>query len=402
MKFYNEKSLSLPLDVILAQKGYFYKKEKCSANFLTMKNEKDDLIVITRQNNGHYLYFNPINDADKGNIYSFCKNRNLSIDDLLDKKDLKDLQTKEHNIKPSSLNNKAIEAINAYNELNPLNLNDNFLHTQRLINKDILAKFSGLKTDKFGNACVPSFLNNEYKGVALINQCGFMSYLSKPLNKGEALIKQLCYGKKGLEVLKGEDVKAKELENIIVCESMIDALSLFELKGFESKNVLLCSTNGQITQSHLDMLKGFVSLSKNAKFTLGFDNDEKGVNFTKKISEILKGQELCVLKPILKDFNDDLVMIKCLNLNKDFNLNHLQKLVENEFINKIIYFLDKKGDFYEYSFEQKLNEALLAKERLNFIKPKFEAFCEKNFKQTMDNALFRMSEFIKKQKALSR
>ena len=56
MRFYNQENLLLPLDMILAENGYSYKKEKCSRNHLTMKNENDDLIVITRASNGHYLY----------------------------------------------------------------------------------------------------------------------------------------------------------------------------------------------------------------------------------------------------------------------------------------------------------------------------------------------------------
>lgn len=69
MRFYNQENLLLPLDMILAENGYSYKKEKRSRNHLTMKNENDDLIVITRASNGHYLYFNPIDDKDKGNTF---------------------------------------------------------------------------------------------------------------------------------------------------------------------------------------------------------------------------------------------------------------------------------------------------------------------------------------------
>ncbi len=58
--------------MILMQNGYFHKKDKCSRNFITMSNDSD-LIVITRQTNGQYLYFNPNEESDRGNIYSFVK-----------------------------------------------------------------------------------------------------------------------------------------------------------------------------------------------------------------------------------------------------------------------------------------------------------------------------------------
>ncbi|EQB9114872.1 hypothetical protein ACYYDG_001481, partial [Campylobacter upsaliensis] len=43
-------------------------------------------------------------------------------------------------------------------------------------------------------------------------------------------IKSLCYGTKGLEILKTQQSKKEDVENIIITESMIDSLSLLELK----------------------------------------------------------------------------------------------------------------------------------------------------------------------------
>ena len=148
MRFYNQENLLLPLDMILAENGYSYKKEKCSRNHLTMKNENDDLIVITRASNGHYLYFNPIDDRDKGNIYSFCKNRGIKLDNLLNTDKTKSLEIKDlkHNINPSSLNNKAIEALNHYKELKDLNFDKpNFFGTKRYIDELSLDKIKTLE-----------------------------------------------------------------------------------------------------------------------------------------------------------------------------------------------------------------------------------------------------------------
>ncbi|TQR53566.1 hypothetical protein [Campylobacter troglodytis] len=43
--------------------------------------------------------------------------------------------------------------------------------------------------------------------IEFVNQCTFMQYLQYPIYKKDenALIKQLCYGKKGLEILKSKD-----------------------------------------------------------------------------------------------------------------------------------------------------------------------------------------------------
>ena len=261
MRFYNQENLLLPLDMILAENGYSYKKEKCSRNHLTMKNENDDLIVITRASNGHYLYFNPIDDKDKGNIYSFCKNRGIKLNDLFDTDKSLEIKDLKHNINPSSLNNKAIEALNHYKELKDLNFDKpNFFGTKRYIDELSLKPFTKLKIDNFHNLCVPSFVLDDFSFNGgkdtkyLINQCGFMKYLQYPIKKENGALKQLCYGKKGLEVLKGEDTTFNDIQNIIVCESIIDTLSLYELDEYKSENTLLCSTNGQVSPNHFAVL----------------------------------------------------------------------------------------------------------------------------------------------------
>ena len=216
--YYNQKNLSLPLDLILLENGYSYKKEKCSRNHLTMKNENEDLIIITRSINGHYLYFNPLNDYDKGNIYSFCKNRGVKLDDLLDKDKIKSLDIKDlkHSIKPSELDKRSIEILNIFKEeLQDLAYDKpHFFGAKRLIDDESLKGFHLIKQDNYHNICIPTYTFKEYKNlqtsegnVISFNQCGFMKYLQYSIYKKDenTFIKQLCYGKKGLEILKSKD-----------------------------------------------------------------------------------------------------------------------------------------------------------------------------------------------------
>ena len=81
-----------------------------------------------------------------------------------------------------------------------------------------------------------------------------MKYLQYPIKKENGALKQLCYGKKGLEVLKSSEIRRENIENIIVCESIIDTLSLYELDEYKSENTLLCSTNGQVSPNHFAVL----------------------------------------------------------------------------------------------------------------------------------------------------
>ena len=401
MRFYNQENLLLPLDMILAENGYSYKKEKCSRNHLTMKNENDDLIIITRASNGHYIYFNPIDDKDKGNIYSFCKNRGIKLNDLLDTDKSLEIKDLKHNINPSSLNNKTIEALNHYKELKDLNFDKpNFFGTKRYIDELSLKPFTKLKIDNFHNLCVPSFVLDECKGsniydfnekIQFVNQCGFMKYLQYPIKKENGALKQLCYGKKGLEVLKGEDITFNDIQNIIVCESIIDALSLYELDEYKSENTLLCSTNGQISPNHFAVLE-FLAKSSKATLILGFDNDKKGKDFTLKTQQALKAHKIIIKMPCLKDFNDDLIAHKILGLNKHFDKSELENQL-NLVKEQMSYFLDKKAVLLSDSLKVAFNRALRAKEIINFLAPKCENFISKTTQKALSNTLTRMKNF---------
>ena len=419
--FYNEKNLTLPLDMILLENGYTYKKEKCSANHLTMRNDNDDIVVITRANNGHYLYFNPLDDRDKGNIYSFCKNRGVKIDDLLDESKVPSLEIKDlkHNINPSSLNNKVVELINVFNnELKELNYDyPNFFIMKRRIDESTMKPFAKLKRDCYQNICVPSYVldsakvpsiygsvggsgkNDNLEIIKFVNQCGFMKYLQSPIQKEGGVIKQLCYGKKGLEILKTSDLKQANVKNIIVCESIIDALSLFELKGLSADESMLCSTNGQISPNHYEILKHLAQNATNAEFVLGFDNDKKGQDFTQKAKEALKGCKISVEVPCLKDFNDDLMVGKLLlpnfaqRLENGFDKAKLETQIQASLIEPISYFLDKHSVLLPDALKRSYYAAVNAKQKAEFVAFKCEGYISKNHFKTLATAITKMQNF---------
>ena len=81
-KMSTEEVLQLPLDQILLSMGYAKDKEKSSQN-IKLKNENGDSLVISRNAKGDYLYFNPNDDKDRGNLLNFCKNRGVKFQDLL-------------------------------------------------------------------------------------------------------------------------------------------------------------------------------------------------------------------------------------------------------------------------------------------------------------------------------
>lgn len=377
---YNNKELSLPFDEILLNNGYEIKREKSSKNSITMTNSNRDTIIISRTYNGHYLYFNPNDSTDRGNIYSFCKNRGIKLKDLLSNKiNIKELK---HNLSESKdiNNDKILDDFKALNSLK----NENFLVSKRLIDKEILSSFlHSMKQDNFHNVCIPTYTIKKIRDIntKILIQSGYMTYLKSPLKKDKEGIelkkplKQICYGKKGLELLKSKDSKKADIKNIIISESAIDSLSLLEIKNLNPNETLLCSTNGTFTASHKEGLLYLKDEVKNVTFLLGFDSDEKGLRFSKEIKELLK-ENVEVLKPSLKDFNDDLIVSKFLRLNKSFSINELEKSL-NSFIQMI----------REYANNNKSKELKASLKILENIKDKSKNYISKESLANVDLAL---------------
>ncbi|MCH5322776.1 MAG: hypothetical protein J1E31_04240 [Helicobacter sp.] len=88
----NKEYLNLPLDTLLLERGYTLKRDKCSKASTILFNDKE-LLIVTRQSNGNYLYFNPNEEKDRGNIFSYCKNRGIKVSTLLESKNLEELQS---------------------------------------------------------------------------------------------------------------------------------------------------------------------------------------------------------------------------------------------------------------------------------------------------------------------
>ncbi|OCS40493.1 hypothetical protein CFVI92203_07820 [Campylobacter fetus subsp. venerealis cfvi92/203] len=347
----------LSLDIILINNGYYYDREKSSQNYKVVKNDNGDKVIISRATSGDYLYFNPNNDSDKGNIYSFCKNRGVSVKDLIDENKINDIKELQNNTKKIINQDKSNnEIVEKFKKLDKIDKNS-FLTDKRKISSELLANFSSLKQDdKFKNAVVPTYTLDVVKtndgNREFLKQTGTISYLSKPLTHDpqgkpyDKPIKQLCNGTKGVEILKADGAykSPKDFKKIVICESMIDTLSYCEMKGVDLKETLLCSSNGQISVSQKEVIKALVKLAPNAEVVLGFDNDERGKEFGKVLQEIVPNASRVM--PVLKDFNDDLVVGKTLGLKaKDISKESILKPLGE--LSKQVEYLSKKYDFLE-------------------------------------------------------
>ena len=406
----------LPLDEILLSNGWSIKKDKDSKQYRALENlETGDLVIVSRYPNGDYLYFNPNNDNDRGNIHNFCKNRGIKFD--YNAKDLKDLQKKlvSSTIKPLSKtqdDEKTKQHLNVFNEFDELPFN-NPLFAKRDLNPDLLQEIVGLKQDSYKNIVVPSYLLEttraikNSKGAEIIkatpqlSQKGYVTYLNRPIvkenpdTKEKKFVKQLCYGKKGLEILKTKGTnKFSNVKTLIIAESSIDSLSFLELKKIKPENALLCSTNGQITQEHKKAFEYLAEHTQEAKVYLCFDNDEKGKEFAKIAKEFFKEAE--VQTPNFKDFNDDLKVAKALKLDFSYTKEKVHRIVKewekhSEFLNSSWDNLKPEAK-RAHIVEVTLKEAPLFKT----LKPKIENHLPANTLSNLEKSYESLEAKIKK------
>lgn len=314
----------LPLDRILINNGYYYDKEKTSQNYKVVKNDNGDKVIISKAQSGDYLYFNPNDDSDKGNIYNFCKNRGVQHQDLLNSsKNIEINQEDKNHISVSK--NKSIDEFKEFQAINK----DNLLAIRRNID-DELQKYANVKKDNKNNMLIPSFsLSNN-----MITQVGYTSYLTNPITKDKngndyaKPIKQLCYGSKGLEILKSPNLsKIDNIKTVIITESIIDSISYAKINKLDPNTTLLCGTNGQVTKAHKEVLEWINNKIKEPLYILGFDSDDKGVQYDRQIKQIIPQAQ--IKKSVFKDFNDDLVMANKLKLDYPYsNKEVLQRIQE--------------------------------------------------------------------------
>ena len=70
-----EEFKRLDLRAYAASVGYSLDRDESWRGSAVMRNDADDKIIIKRENDGHYVYFNVRDDADNGTIIDFVLRR---------------------------------------------------------------------------------------------------------------------------------------------------------------------------------------------------------------------------------------------------------------------------------------------------------------------------------------
>ena len=110
----------------------------------------------------------------------------------------------------------------------------------------------------------------------------------------------------------------ENIKNVVVVENYIDGLSYIELKGLNTSETAIISTQGTLSEKELETIKEYLHIvqSKGAeldKIVLAFDNDEAGIRYEDKVKEYFENVEykdkFYVDSPNLtyKDWNEQLI-----------------------------------------------------------------------------------------------
>ncbi|RAX55475.1 toprim domain-containing protein [Helicobacter sp. 10-6591] len=354
----------LPLHEVLLANGYLLDRSKSSSKYPCLKNPQNGEKLIVTKKGENYLYFNPQDDIDRGNIISFARIHKLDIKKLIANYDSAIKINGSYKLEYFRAQSNPLKHNEEYKTFEACDIANNALLKHRGFDVNYMLEFQSiLKQDNYSNLVIPNYKLQSHPsnedGYILI--CGYTKRLNIPITKDrdgnllEKPIKSLQYGKKGIEILNiNKDPKA--IRNVIISESIFDSLALGQMykHKFDPKETLFLSTAGSFNEIK-HSFKPILEKLSNTKISLAFDNDEKGHAYTEEMQNfILKEFKKLpnVYKPFSKDCNDDLRLKNITNL-KNFNQESYQEWAQQ----KMLYYRGKKDPAIRAKFLKDLRTA---------------------------------------------
>jgi 5S rRNA maturation endonuclease (ribonuclease M5) len=276
--------------------GYYKDKEKSSTNAPVMRTEDGDKIVIGKDRaDGHYIYFNPIDESDRGTIIDFVQRRTGETLGYIRKRLrawMRDPQPQE-NIPVKASTKDALRIATIWERMpkdEPLAL---YAFGLDYSSVDRMANMKKVKYNREENAFY--FMLSDLQGI-----CG----IEKRTVDGEKRI--IAGSTKGIFT----NGKLQDAPNIYIFESPIDMASHREMGMHNVADFTVC-TMGSIGESAEKSLEAIFERNRDAKVIIAVDNDAGGDAITSKIATILSRVDGNLdragrHKPETKDWNDDL------------------------------------------------------------------------------------------------
>lgn len=314
----------IPLHEVLLVNGYKLDRNKSSKMYPCLINEENNERLVISKKGENYLYFNPNDDLDRGNILSFARIRNLDVKELIANydKNINVAQNYKHSFFTAQKSPEII--FKTFQSLQNA-IKDDIAHIplfkQRGFDNQYIAQIiHAFKKDEHNNLIIPNFAlpskNTEqfFKEKNLFI-CGYTKRLNYPITKDKNGIelskplKSLQYGNKGLEII-NINKKSESIKRIVLTENIIDSLSFGQIKNLNPQESMFISTAGTFNIQHIEQsLFSILDITPNARITLAFDNDEKGKKYTQEVEKSILGYTKkfpFIYKPFSKDCNDDL------------------------------------------------------------------------------------------------
>ncbi|MBD3797611.1 MAG: toprim domain-containing protein [Campylobacterales bacterium] len=288
MQELNHFKTSINIAELSTAMGYEKDRDKSTLNAPVMKHPSGDKIVVgLDRSDGHYVYFNPHNDSDKGTVIDFIKNRTDKSLGWIRKFCRAWLHNPQpvQNIKVTASNKDTHKIISLWERLS----NDEMILTFRGVGYNTMEWIS-----KSGRVRYDSKEKALYFPMYDINGlCG----IEKRTENDKRIIEGST---KGIHTIGN----LAEAQRIVIFESPVDMLSYKQL-GKGKYGDFYVSTMGSIGESGENSLKAIFERNKTAKIILAVDRDEGGQKIIDKIATI-SNRDMYRQEPKGKDWNEDL------------------------------------------------------------------------------------------------
>lgn len=266
-RFKSEISLT---DFAQSMFSYELIKKESSARSKVLKCGGDK-IIVTRQSDGHDVYFNVGDDRDNGSIIDFFQNRTrLNLGQI--RKELRGWISNARKPSPKKPSHPPTRAepiakdtqaiLMAWSRM-PL-YTGSYLQS-RGITDEIIEAF-GVRQDEHGNACVSHVDSN-----------GILGWEAK--NKGFT-----GFSKAGIRAFSLSRLDSGPIKKIVITEAFIDAMSYAQLKH-EDGTAYLSTSGTQFSPLQREMLGNMLN-KLSVPFHFAMDNDEAGDRMASEIASM--------------------------------------------------------------------------------------------------------------------
>jgi hypothetical protein len=277
--------------------GYVLDRRESSKNCHVLRSLADnDKIIVTRAQDGHDVYFSVRDDNDNGSIIDFVqRRRGLNLGKVRKElrpwaglaepvESMKRRKPTERIERPQPVERDRAKLIAAYHKLQPYG--GDYLETERKLRPATIAAFAQvIRQDQRGNVCfIHRDASGEVSGWEIKNR-GFSGFSSG--------------GSKAL-AMHMPDPDDDSVRRVVVTESMIDAMSYYQVNGRAGD--LYVSFAGSMSDAQAEQLRDIVL--KAPAVVVATDNDQQGHKYAALLQQWRPDATIDI--PSSEDWNEEL------------------------------------------------------------------------------------------------